>query len=735
MSYLKFFSYKNYLPFYLLVILLLNFLLLSIPLLNVFGYEFSVFNSVLLTFISGFYVISLSKKKEYQNFNLKLIASSFFFLLIPFLVSVINSFFTGFCSFSDGVMFYFVITAPSLIIGYALGLTTVLFLKKIKRFFFFLIIILILLIPLAEFYFNPQVYFYNPVLGYLPGTIYDEGLSVDLKLILYRSLNLLFFGVLLVTLVLKLKGKIRTGKIYFLLYLLIIPALFIYSSPDFGFSTSFKKLKEKLHNKVSTEHYDIFFDERIPDKFVKLIVFHHGYYYKELEEYLKVIPSQKIKSFIFYNNEQKKNLFGSANADVAKPWLYSLFITYDNYKTTLKHEIAHCFSAEFGEGPFKIADMINPFLIEGLASSSAPFYDENDIHYLASVAYKNNYKSGIEEMYEPSGFFTQTSSLSYIYAGSFSKYLIDNYEIEKFKLLYTEPDFQKIYNKSVKELETEFYNYLNEFDTDKEDDKAHYYFGRKSIFYKVCPRFIADRLNVAWNYYYKEEYKNAEETFNYILLRAETYSAVTGLAYTLNKTGRKDSAITLLNNYTDDFVNTSYYYNLLFTLADIYAEADTIGKADSLYQILIEKNPSINILYLSQLRRDLIQNNKIKEYLSGDDKTKYTLLKDLNKKSYNYSSIPVMINISEALDEDYSVFTKQFDKTMFINNFQAAYAAYKLSQYMAENLDFNRARRMAALSLRFKDYNYNKLFNENYRKMNWFYHNYKKISEQMEAQN
>ncbi|HEX9741099.1 MAG TPA: hypothetical protein VGA29_10020, partial [Ignavibacteriaceae bacterium] len=115
------------------------------------------------------------------------------FLIVPFLVSVFNSFFTGFCSFSDGVLFYLVITFPSVLIGYACGLTCYYLFKRFWRTLFFLSIILILLIALVEFYFNPQVYFYNPVLGYLPGTIYDEGLSVDSKLMFYRMLNVLFF--------------------------------------------------------------------------------------------------------------------------------------------------------------------------------------------------------------------------------------------------------------------------------------------------------------------------------------------------------------------------------------------------------------------------------------------------------------------------------------------------------------------------------------------------------------
>src|SRR3970040_2803262 len=118
MSLKKIFLYRNYLLFYLLIIFLLNLFLLNLPLLNVFGYEFSVFNSVVLTFISGFYIISFAKKEfkdNFRKFNRKLFIPSMSFLIVPFLVSVFNSFFTGFCSFSDGVLFYLVITFPSVL--------------------------------------------------------------------------------------------------------------------------------------------------------------------------------------------------------------------------------------------------------------------------------------------------------------------------------------------------------------------------------------------------------------------------------------------------------------------------------------------------------------------------------------------------------------------------------------------------------------------------------------------
>ncbi len=743
----KIFSYRNRLLVYLLVILILNIFLINFPLINVFGYEISVFNSVLLTLVSGFYIISIARREEenafpdksrdgfHKKFPQKLILPSILFLLIPFLVSVINSFFTGFCSFSDGMLFYIVITFPSVIIGFACGLASFFFFNRFRRILFFILIIIILLIALGEFYFNPQVYFYNPVLGFLPGTIYDEGLTVEIKLILYRVLNLFFFGGLLMGMIFHLSGKAKINKIFFLLYFIIIPFVFILFSPSFGFSTTFGKLKSELNNYISTEHFDIYFDEEISDEFVKLIVLHHEYFYEELKEYLQTTPKEKIQSFIFNDVGQKKILFGSANADVAKPWLYSAFTTYDNYNLSLKHEIAHCFSAEFGEGPFRIADMINPFLIEGIASASSPFYDENDLDFLASIAYKNGYKINLKRMYNFSSFFTQTSSLSYIYAGSFTKFLISNYGIEKFKPLYSDLDFQKVYSKSINELENEYVAYLNKFDTDGKKDKANYYFGRKSIFYKVCPRFIADRIEKAWDHFQKKEYKEAKEIFKYTLTRAETYTSVIGLANTLGEMDLRDSSIAIIKKYLNNFDNTAYYYNLEFNLADLYSELGNIETADSIYKKLFDVNPNTTIYYLSDLRSVLLnKENLIKDYLSGGNTEKFSILKDLNKKSYIYSSFPVMVDLSKNLDEDYLSFIKQFDKTFFVNNFLSAFGLYRLSEYMAENLDFNRARKMAALSLRFKeDYSLAQLLKENYKKLNWLYQNSESVSNKINS--
>ena len=127
-------------------------------------------------------------------------------------------------------------------------------------------------------------------------------------------------------------------------------------------------------------------------------------------------------------------------------------------RDTLKHEIAHCFTASFGTGIFKLASGFNPALIEGVAEAADGFYDENSIHFLASLAYKNDYRVNLNSMFSSFSFFSSVSTISYIYSGSFIKYLVDHYGIGKVKDYYRSNDFNKSFSvdldSTIKSYET-----------------------------------------------------------------------------------------------------------------------------------------------------------------------------------------------------------------------------------------------------------------------------------------
>ena len=720
----KIFYWRSNILVYLTIILVVNLLFLNFPLTNVFGYEFSVLNSMLLVLVGGIYSISFYKnlfEKKKQFFAKELFKSLFIFLLIPFCVSVVNSIFKGFCSFYDGLLFYLIITTPSVFIAASLAMISVVYLKQFNVIFFILLYLGILFIIAFEIYFNPQVYVYNPIIGFFPGTVYDEGIAITWKLVLYRFFNFLYFGMALFYAVKILKKKKKNRKLFFLNYLLLFPILFYFFSPELGYSTTVDSLTKNLNKSIETNHFIVHFDKRIADKKIKLIVLNHEYYYDVLTKYFKCRPDEKINSFVFYNSNQKGKLFGSKNADVAKPWLNQIYISLDSWDNTLKHELAHCFSSVFGAGIFKLASGWNPALIEGIAVAATGQYDENTVHFMAALAYNSGYKVDMNYLFTKIGFYNRASTLSYIFAGSFIQYLIDNYGIEKFKKYYASGDFTDIYSYQLNKVFKNYYEYLTNTGFDFSVDEAHYYFGRKSIFQKVCPRAISEFLNEGWEQFNNYNFSGARYSFSKVLQLTNSYSALVGNIKSLEKQDSNSQAVNVLSENLGRYINTFYYYNLELILADLYAKGDNTLRADSIYKDISDEFPNRRLYYLSLTRRVLVERNRIKDYLNGSDFDKYSILLDLNKGKYNYSSLPIIVTLSKSMDENITLFKDRISKKLTVTDYNSSYAAYRLSEYLLENFDFENAKRFARLSLRYtKDKNFNSILKENSDKAAWF---------------
>ncbi len=724
---MKFIKENYYLLVILLIIAVINLALLQFPLTNVFGYEFAAINALLLSFLSAIYSISYFKKFSTQDEKpepFRLFKAYLLFLIIPFLISVGNSFFVGFCSFYDGVLFYLVLTVPSVIVGGALAVIAMNTFSRFQTLIVSLIYLGILSITFFELYLNPQVYFFNPVYGYFPGTIYDEGLSVSSKLFIYRFINIMFFGIILLVLGKRIKEKRGANK-KIIFVVLLISGIFYYFSPHLGYSTTYGRLCSELSVTLETENFIIHTDRTIQQEELKLIALNQEYYLQQLELFYQVEQKEQIQSFIFRNNAQKKALFGSGNADVAKPWLNNIYISMDSWEHTLKHELAHCVSADFGVGIFKVAAGFNPALIEGIAEAADNSYDDNEIHFLAALAYNNNYKVNISSILAGLNFFSSTSSLGYIYSGSFIRYLIEKYGITKIKKYYTTNHFESSYDVQLEEVVSDYYSFLESFELPLTEDKAHYYFGRKAIFYKVCPRYISDRLNEGWKMYNSNNIEGARITFTDLLERSDNYSALLGLVLCFEKIDSLAFAIELISDKISRFEETSYAYNLLLKLADLKTENKNFEEAKIIYSDLADKNPNRRLKYISDLRMKLSEEpERLFKYLTGSDFDKYFILKELNNEEYYYYSFPVLISLAGILQEDYDIFLKQFEKRLIVNDYHSSYGTFVLSKYMMKNFDFILARKMAGLSMRYReDAHFLNILEENYNKAEWFYTN------------
>jgi len=713
----------------LTILIVVNLILFNFPLTNILGYEFSVVNSIVLVLLCGVFVIGLLKRSDLSSrgglnlFLRTLTEANIIFLTVPLLMGLIASFFIRNCSIPAGLGYYSVITTPAIIIGTSLGLLSYFISIRFPKLIFFFSFIIIILLPLYELYFYPQIFFYNPILAYLPGTIYDEAVKIGWKLIAYRAANITFFLGCMFFVLRSLWGFPNfIRKEFIILLISLIPLIFFIFSHHFGYSTTQGRMKTALKGHISTEHFNIYYDESINKEKMSLVARLHEYYFSEISNYLKVYPDERTTSYIFRNSTQKQELLGTANADMAKPWLSSIFVNYQNYEQTLKHEIVHSLSAEFGATIFKLGGYLNPALTEGIASAADDEYDEHSIHFMAALAARNGYKINLEKLFSGLSFFGQVSGLSYIFAGSFSKFLIDTYGVEKYKEVYSGQDFKTVYRSDVSGLTKEYFKFLDKYPGEYTDAMADYYFGRLTIFSKPCARYIAERINDGWQKFYSGRYDESRQEFSVLFRETESFSAFSGYINSLIMTNKDKSAFNLILENKDKYINTAYYFSSVLMLADAAVKLKKFDLADSLYNYIIEQYPSRNLVNVSLLRKELLKDTTaIIEYISGNDEEKYSILKRMNKDNLNYIFIPVLINLAEQFNVGYD--SLMIDKNQIVpHNKMSSYSAYKLSEFALRNQKYSEAKELAEKAIEYKS-NDQEIILSNLRRINWIIEN------------
>ncbi|MCF8242451.1 MAG: hypothetical protein K9J16_13815 [Melioribacteraceae bacterium] len=704
------------------LIAILNIFLIQLPLTNIVGYEFSVVNAFFLFLLSGFIVIDQfnnDKTVSINNIYRKVRKPILVFIVLPFLIGITNTIFFEICPIWDGLGFYFVLTIPSVILGIFLATIISNLFQRWRYILFISIFLLVSLSPVYEIFFNPQVYFYNPIIGYFPGNMYDEDVSASIALIFYRFINLTFFGVFaFYSFGLE---KIRFGKIFFIAFFTLFAAVFSLLKPELGFSTDFSSISKNLTNKIETEHFLILYPDEITPEHAKIIALEHEYYFEKIAEELLVKPSQRITSFIFKDGAQKRELFGAGNADVAKPWLYQIYVNFTNYSATLKHELVHIFAAEFGTTPFLVAENINPAMIEGIAMAIENDYAGNHVHYITALAYKSGYNFPISSLFSGFNFMTQTSSLSYTFAGSFVRYLIDNYGIEPVKHLYSDINFNKHFDRTLDSLQADYYHFLDSLRVTENKNTANLYFGRQPLIRKICPRWSANKLKSAWDLYRRKEFYEANQLFREIYERTKVYNALSGMVFTAIRLDQTEEIETLLLETIPDYDSTSYEFNLEILLSDIFVFNEKYEKADSVLSELIMQNPSRNYTNYGIIKQKVLQilPDSSQPFIKSASDKKLNILQKIPADFTNPEFLTYSINFVDDTS-GYNWIMSLSEKFSYYSEAEC-YFAYRFSEFLLNQSEIDQAKSFAVKSLNY-DWNWNDqhILTQNLQKLNWF---------------
>ena len=654
------------------------------PFTSEFGYEFAFVNSILLWFAGGFAAFGFCKRIRRDECGLvNFIYAKPFFLALLVVTPVIISFAfncCGSCPFGFGVKYYIFFSFFSFLYSIIFSLTLIKTGVKWKTLIFFLFTFLLILIPLIEIYSYPQIYSYSVLLGYFPGTIYDKFIPVTEKLILYRFIILVLFSLV----------YYLSYKTYHAKSLIYGSALFLFwvalLKPPLGFDTNSTRVKNETMVSSQTAGVRLRFFYSAGKKEVVFKTMEQKYLLGKITDVTKLKISSPINSYIYSDAKQKARLFGSAAADVSKPWQRAIFIERNTSPSTIKHELAHTVSAEFGVGPAKLAADFNPALIEGFAVAVENNILNIPVKSAAALVYRHGVNINLERLFSGVSFFDSSPAFGYLFAGAFVQYLINEYGFAKFEKFYASDDFAGVYGERFKSVETKFKESLDSVRVKPNPQIYRILFGSKSVFKRRCRHYVAARINFAENKFKDKEFHKAEKTYYDLFERFQTPEAIFGLVNTLLEENKKKEALSLLDSVKIKFEKSSFELRFLLLFAQVNILNGKYDEAEKVLTELKQASPFFYYREMTALFKALIgQGGKYAvKYLESNGRGKFILLKKLYLKTDDEVFLRGLIPYAE----------ENRLKTLLAkgkNNFDSE-TNYLLAKYFLRKIDFDDAK-------------------------------------------
>jgi tetratricopeptide (TPR) repeat protein len=521
----------------------ISIILTFVPLAGALGFEYAAVTGLVLSFISVFISAELMGTK-YKNYSagkrLSDRVSSIFIinlilLGVVYLIGLLSSLFKRDCFIKEGSVFFLLIPVVSVFFSASLGLLAGFVLKKKGFIAGVLILIGIIAYTLYRLYSGVSLFVYDPLFGFFPGPLYDEAIPVTLTLVAYRGITILWGLLFLILLTLVNGFSYRRVGVWEFVKLLVVGITLIVAcshEQELGISYSREYITGKiLPASVETEHFIIYYDPAsLEAKNIALIAGDHEWRYAEVSKYLDTDSGGKIRSYIYPDEETRKRIVGAGETTIANPIHREIHLVYDAFpQPILKHELTHVVAGSFGTRLLRMTPKVG--LLEGLAVATDWSDDPYNPHQWSKALIREGITPRIEDIVG-FGFWYAPAGLSYTLMGSFSRYLIDMYGIEKFKTLYRTGNFS-VYGKSLPELAAGWKKFLEGVNTPEEAySMAKARFAAPSIFTATCPRKVAELRNEGYRYYAENNFYRARAAFGKALkYNGNDPSILNGLAY------------------------------------------------------------------------------------------------------------------------------------------------------------------------------------------------------------
>ncbi|TXD31672.1 tetratricopeptide repeat protein [Lujinxingia vulgaris] len=594
-----------------------------VPLLNLVGYESAAFFGVLGGLLATGLTVADARrfdalKGRALDFG-RLALRNLALLIAPLLILSLNGLRVPNCDWGAGLSFWALISVMAVLMGTASAWVAVTVLRG-RKVSYALAFGLPLLDAAALAYHlatQPPIVGHQWFLGYFGGSIYDEALAVPVSLIVYRALHALAIVAVVAALDARWRWKqgARAGWTATLaLGATLAMAVGFAHRQDAGIAIDRDHIIAELGGVIETEHFLIYHPQtRAWQKKAPLLAEDHEYRYDQLKRFFGTDPvaehGRKVRSFVYADRDSKGALMGGRNTMVAKLWLHEMHILWRGTgDRMLTHELAHIFTEPFGSGPLRLSMQrgvgVNMGLVEGVAFAAEWPARELDAHQASRAMRELGIAPDLGALLGASGFWTQASGRAYTLMGSFVRYLIDTYGIERFKEVYGEGHFEEVYGNDVGALVGEWERFVDALDLSEDQrEVARYLYDRPSIFVRVCARTMAE-----WRRQANEASRDGQPAEAIVLLRRvldaqpELLWAHLELARALAQMGQMDEALDLLEARQQSPLSPVERAELEALMGDLRWRAGRAKEASQSYASCLEVGVPVDLERSLQMR-------------------------------------------------------------------------------------------------------------------------------------
>ncbi|MBI4418720.1 MAG: hypothetical protein HY563_08075, partial [Ignavibacteriales bacterium] len=345
----------------------------------------------------------------------------------------------------------------------------------------------------------------------------------------------------------------------------------------------------------------------------------HEFYFADIARQLRVLPSEKITSFLYASAGQKERLIGAGGTNIAKPWLRQMHMNLADTDGALQHELVHVMAGDFGFPVLRVG--MNSGLIEGLATAIERVQYDETLHRLAAQIVAVGIEPDMESLFSITGFLKGHGGTSYMLAGSFCRYLIDQYGMRRFKWVYRTGSFETFYNRRLEVLVAEWRRYISQPEPTVQDrTRAAFYFRRPSIFAKECARVIAGLNEETAAFIRKRRWDDAIESSRRSLEFSRSSEAITQHVLALTRSGRHGEAIRFGMEALQDSSRAHTLLPTYLTLGDASWAIGDLANAKRLYEALYNVHVSTAYDEACGTRLEVMQRRderELREFVTG----------------------------------------------------------------------------------------------------------------------